>query len=255
MASNAVKCLKCINDLLQIFERDIPSNKFNENTIKKHQNGKMTTSSTSMLQNDDDDEEESKEQMNDENMDELTEEEALRLAMEMSMNEDDRRLVYLIEKEIKESQSHLSKWFAGSFKSVSDKNRAWCNFCRRLHHKFECYRIENGIIQPLSYQFFIQFIALMYGTMNNLRSDSAELSIDQHQIKNIFILSADDEAIKYLRFKDGISRNEVKEAVFVKFESLALDPMSPNEWKSNHVMFCRSDKAPNGLLWTKWHMQ
>eukprot|EP00483_Globobulimina_turgida_P010115 UN10134 len=126
------------------------------------------------------------------------------------------------------------------------------------------YRIEQGIIQPLSYQFFIQFIALMYGTMKNENKNekneknddgNCTLYIDQHKIKNIEILSADEDAIKYLKFAQGLKKCELMDAVYAKFESLALDPMSPNEWKFNHVMFIRATKAPNGLLWAKWHMQ
>eukprot|EP00487_Bulimina_marginata_P008545 TRINITY_DN31232_c0_g1_i1.p1 TRINITY_DN31232_c0_g1~~TRINITY_DN31232_c0_g1_i1.p1 ORF type:complete len:101 (-),score=4.29 TRINITY_DN31232_c0_g1_i1:16-318(-) len=100
---------------------------------------------------------------------------------------------------------------------------------------------------------------MMYGTMKNHQtctsSEDQTCAIDQHKIRNILLLSADDEAIKYLRFKQGVSKSEVKDAVYAKFESLALDPLAPNAWKFNHVMFVRSDKAPNGLLWTKWHMQ
>ena len=197
-------------------------------------------------ENDDDDKEDDNE------WDELSEEEALRMALEMSMTEDDRKLAASIKKEIRECQGHLSRWFAGSFKSVRSKNMAWCDFCKRLHHQFVMYRIEQGIIQPLSYQFFIQFIAMLYGTAG---ATAMDLSIDQHKIKDIEILSSDDVAIQYLRFKEGVKDADLKSAVYAKFASLALDPMSPNEWKANHVMFIQSEKAPNGLLWTKWHMQ
>merc|ERR1712233_113618 len=54
--------------------------------------------------------------------DELSEEEALRMAMEMSMTAEDRELAALVSKEIGECQRHLSQWFAGSFKSVKAKN-------------------------------------------------------------------------------------------------------------------------------------
>ena len=69
------------------------------------------------------------------------------------------------------------------------------------------------------------------------------------------ILSVDDDAIRYLRFKQGIPKSELKGAVYARFSSLAIDPLEPTEWKFSHVMFVRSEKAPNGLLWTKWHMQ
>eukprot|EP00485_Elphidium_margaritaceum_P003379 CAMPEP_0202694904 /NCGR_PEP_ID=MMETSP1385-20130828/8641_1 /ASSEMBLY_ACC=CAM_ASM_000861 /TAXON_ID=933848 /ORGANISM="Elphidium margaritaceum" /LENGTH=237 /DNA_ID=CAMNT_0049350839 /DNA_START=30 /DNA_END=740 /DNA_ORIENTATION=- len=163
--------------------------------------------------------------------DDMSEDEALRLALEMSMNADDHALVALIEREIRESQQHLSKWFNASFASVQDKNRAWCNFCKRLHHQFEMYRIEQGVIQPLSYQFFIQFVALMYGTMRgHHRSTDNDINIDQHKIKDIALLSADDDAVKYLRFKQGIPKHEQDDAIYAKFQSLAMDPTAPDEW-------------------------
>eukprot|EP01083_Nonionella_stella_P248962 861372_1 len=109
--------------------------------------------------------EELKEDLNGSDLDELSEEEALRLAMAMSMTSEDRKLVSCINKEISEAQQLLSNWFSGNFKSIKDKNKAWFDFSRRLHHQFEMYRIEQDIIQPLSYQFFIQFIALMYNSM------------------------------------------------------------------------------------------
>jgi len=227
-----------------------------------------STSSTKPVSiiNDEEEKEEKKDEVSNDNndndeyddkeLDELSEEEALRLAMEMSMTDDDRQLLALVNKEIGEAQGHLSNWFNGNFKTIRDKNRAWCDFCKRLHHKFEMYRIEQGIIQPFPYQFFVQFLAMMYGTMKQKDiGQSNTLYIDQHKIKNVTILSADDDAIKYLRFKDGISKSELKDAVYARFSSLAIDPMEPTEWKFSHVMFVRSDKAPNGLLWTKWHMQ
>eukprot|EP01083_Nonionella_stella_P039397 107150_1 len=231
----------------------------NNNTCNNTDNTSVSSTSETVIKTEQEakaeqEEEEEKKALNEQELDELSEEEALRLAMEMSMNEDDRRLVHCIQKEIKEAQAHLSNWFSGNFASVRDKNCAWCDFCRRLHHQFEMYRIDQGVIQPLSYQFFIQFIALMYGTMKKTRR-SDELSLDQHKIRNIVILAGDDDAIKYLRFAQGVSRTELSTAVYAKFESLALDPMAPNEWKYNHVMFIPSQKAPNGLLWTKWHMQ
>ena len=91
------------------------------------------------------------------------------------MTDDDRKLLHLIEKEIHEAQGHLSNWFNGNFKQY-DKNRAWCNFCKRLHHKFEMYRIEQGIIQPFPYQFCTIFM-MMYGTMKQVIKNNQTNSI------------------------------------------------------------------------------
>lgn len=284
--------ISCVDDLLSRFDHDLFADPFSTNehphdhkktdskesgptTLStattpnhsvKHQNGKIAHPPHSNPNANDSKEDdvadpklESKE--NDDNDDDkqddnewhdLSEEEALRMAMEMSMTEDDRKLAASIEREIRDCQGHLSRWFAGSFKSVRDKNMAWCDFCKRLHHQFVMYRIEQGIIQPLSYQFFIQLIAMLYGSAGAAMDN---LSIDQHKIKDIEILSADNAAITYLRFNQGMADTDLKNAVYAKFASLAMDPMSPNEWKANHVMFIQSEKAPNGLLWTKWHMQ
>ena len=257
--------IKLVDNLLNIFDKDISMIDVNNNCNNDNDKleskpwNKLKNGTTSYINKEEEEEEkdEQKVEIKEEIcVDELSEEEALRLAMEMSMTDDDRQLLELIKKEIGEAQSHLSDWFNGNFKTIRDKNRAWCDFCKRLHHKFEMYRIEQGIIQPFPYQFFVQFLAMMYGTMKQKnKGQSNTLYIDQHKIKNVTILSSDDDAIKYLRFKDGISKSELKGAVYARFSSLAIDPIEPTEWKFSHVMFVRSDKAPNGLLWTKWHMQ